>query len=60
MVHLHIINIAWERISRDFFLWGHLKEKVYATPVATIEDLEEIIRRGMQTYQIVSVRKSLG
>lgn len=27
----------------DFFLWGHLKNLVYATPVETIEDLRERI-----------------
>jgi hypothetical protein len=25
--------------SDEFFLWGHLKEQVYAVPLRTIEDL---------------------
>lgn len=29
----------------DFFLWGHLKEKVYKTPVQSVEDLKTRIRR---------------
>ena len=29
----------------DFFLWGHLQEKVYATLVASMEGLKERIRR---------------
>ena len=29
----------------DFFLRGHIKERVYATPAASVEDLKEIIRR---------------
>ena len=29
----------------DFFLWGHLKEKVYSTPIDSIEDLKNRIIR---------------
>ncbi len=31
-------------ISRDFFLWGFLKSKVYATRPVDIPDLKERIR----------------
>ena len=28
----------------DFFLWGHIEEKVNGTPIASMEDLKERIR----------------
>jgi hypothetical protein len=30
-----------ELTPMDFFLWGHLKEQVYAVPPRTVEDLVE-------------------
>lgn len=33
----------------DFFLWGHLKNYVYQTPVESVQELEARIMRGMRT-----------
>ena len=33
----------------DFFLWGHLKALVYATPVDHVDDLLERIVEGCNT-----------
>jgi hypothetical protein len=33
----------------DFFLWGHLKEQVYAVPPRTIEDLVARLQAAVTT-----------
>lgn len=37
--------------SLDFFLWGHLKSLVYATPVHTVDDLRHRIIDGFETVR---------
>jgi hypothetical protein len=32
----------------DFFVWGHMKQLVYATPVNTIEELELRVQNAAQ------------
>ncbi len=32
----------------DFFLWGHLKNKIFVTPPATIEELKRLITVEIQ------------
>jgi hypothetical protein len=40
----------------DFFLWGHLKEQVYAVPPRTIEDLVARIQTAMTTVDANMLR----
>jgi hypothetical protein len=42
----------------DFYLWGHMKQLVYSTPIDTVdqlwqrlEDAREIIRQNRQTLE---------
>lgn len=35
----------------DFYLWGHLKQLVYSTPVESLEDLRARIANGMDTIR---------
>lgn len=46
----------------DFFLWGHLKQVVYATPTTTKEDLQARIRDACEAITpelLATVRRSL-
>lgn len=46
----------------DFFLWGYLKARVYITPPASIQDLENRIRAEIQTLkrQRGMIRRAVG
>ena len=47
--------------SPDFFLWGYLKEKVYASPIHSIDELKERIReevRNVSQETLQHVQKS--
>lgn len=35
----------------DFFLWGHLKNIVYSTPVDSVEDLRQRIENGIESIR---------
>ncbi|EZA47816.1 hypothetical protein X777_15340 [Ooceraea biroi] len=35
----------------DFFLWGHLKQQLYATPPANVQDLKDRIVRICRTIR---------
>ena len=41
----------------DFFLWGHIKGKVYNTPVTSLEDLKTRIRRECRQISPETLRK---
>lgn len=44
----------------DFFIWGHLKNAVYATTPTTREDLETRVRQAIQSItprQLVKVKE---
>jgi hypothetical protein len=41
----------------DFFLWGHLKEQVYAVPPRTIEDLVQRLQAGVTTVDAHMLRR---
>ncbi len=41
----------------DFFLWGHLKNKIFATPPATIEELKRRITVEIQNIAKKTLRK---
>ena len=48
--------VAWpprspDLTSLDFFLWGHVKSLVYATPVETVEDLTARIFNACEVVQ---------
>jgi hypothetical protein len=54
--------IAWPPWSPDltpinFFLWGHLKEQVYAVPPRTIEDLAAKLQAAMTTVDANMLRR---
>jgi hypothetical protein len=54
--------IAWPPRSphltqMDFFLWGHLKEQVYAVSPRTIEDLVEGLQAAMTTVNAKMLRR---
>lgn len=59
--------VAWPPRSPDltpldFFVWGFLKERVYATPVETREELINRIRNvcdEIRVHHLVSVRRSI-
>ena len=35
----------------DLFIWGYVKDKVYATPVRDLRDLRERIMEAIETFQ---------
>ena len=41
----------------DFFLWGYLKEKVYAQRPHTVQQLKDYIREEIQEIPVNMVRK---
>ncbi len=41
----------------DFFLWGHLKNKIFTTPLATIEELKRCITMEIQNITQKMLRK---
>lgn len=42
----------------DFFIWGHLKEKVYATPLRNLAELENRIRTEVQNITPAFLRNA--
>ena len=56
-------DLEWAPIARalsalEFFLWGYLKDRVYAGKPRTITELKEAIREEMRAITIQSVRTS--
>jgi hypothetical protein len=54
--------IAWPPRSpgltpTDFFLWGHLKEHVYAVPPGPIEDLAETLKAAVTEVDANMLRR---
>jgi hypothetical protein len=54
--------IAWPLWSPDlnpcdFFLWGHLQNFVYATPIANLEELTERINAAVHTINVPMLQK---
>jgi hypothetical protein len=43
--------------SRDFYLWGYLKGKVYEKNPRAIDELKENIRRSIEAIEINVLRK---
>ena len=43
----------------DFFLWGHLKDRVYGQPVRSLRSLRERITQAIQQLPIRSLRAAL-
>ena len=43
----------------DYFLWGHLKNQVYANQPETLDDLEEEIRRCAATVTADTCRRTI-
>ena len=41
----------------DFFLWRHIKSKVYTTPVASVEKLKTRIRTAIRSVRQETLRK---
>jgi hypothetical protein len=54
--------IAWPSRSPDlnpcdFFLWGHLQNFVYATPIANLEELTERINAAVNTINVPMLQR---
>jgi hypothetical protein len=54
--------IAWPPRSPDlnpcdFFLWGHLQNFVYATPIPNLEELTERINAAVNTINVPMLQK---
>jgi hypothetical protein len=54
--------IAWPPRSPDlnpcdFFLWGHLQNFVYATPIANLEELTERINAAVNTINVPMLQR---
>lgn len=46
----------------DFFVWGFIKEKVYTTPVNTLDELHNRIRDAcneIRVHHLVNLRRSI-
>jgi hypothetical protein len=41
----------------DFFLWGHLQNFVYATPIANLEELTERINAAVNTINVPMLQR---
>lgn len=46
-------------IKMEFFLWGHLKEHVYAVPPRTIKDLVAGLEAAVSTVDVNTLRRVL-
>lgn len=57
-------NMAWPARSPDltpcdFFLWGFIKSKVYATPTSTIGELKERIKAAFSEVTVEMRQKTM-
>ncbi|PNF42181.1 hypothetical protein B7P43_G07315 [Cryptotermes secundus] len=63
---IHVLNEDdLERLARspditppDFFLWGYLKEKVYANPIDSVKHLREVIFQEFNKVPVNMCRKA--